>query len=91
MLILFRLILERLREKQRKEKEALKQKQKRESKSKKNGEDSIISLPKTSHYNEIYCWHEASGFNWQKYLEWSNSKAAPVNLFKQDAFPKPHR
>lgn len=80
-----RTILEKVREKQRKEREALKQKQRREAKSKE-----AISLPKTSHYNESYPWHDENGFNWQKYLEWSNSKAAPVTLFRPDPFPGPH-
>ena len=91
-----RIILDKVREKQKKEKEALKQKQKREAKNaKKNGpnNESItsISLPKTSHYNENYSWHDVNGFNWQKYLDWVNAKAAPVNLFKPDPFPKAHK
>ena len=89
-----RVIMEKLRDKQRKERDALKQKQKREAKiGKKNSlqESREMSVPKTTHYNESYPWQDANGFNWQKYLEWSSSKAAPVTFFKANPFPKPHQ
>ena len=78
-------IIEKVREKQRREREALKQKQRRDAKK------GTAGVPKTTHYNEEYPWHEENGFNWQKYLEWSNSKAAPSAFFKGDPFPPPHQ
>ena len=89
-----RLIMEKLRDKQRKEREVAKLKQKREAKNgKKNSVQSSreMSVPKTTHYNESYPWQDTNGFNWQKYLEWSSSKAAPVTFFKSNPFPKPHQ
>ena len=89
-----RLIMEKLRDKQKKEREVAKLKQKREAKSaKKNSLQSSreMSVPKTTHYNESYPWQDTNGFNWQKYLEWSSSKAAPVTFFKSNPFPKPHQ
>ena len=89
-----RLIMEKLREKQKKEREALKQKQKRDAKLGKKSslpESREMSVPKTTHYNESYPWQDTNGFNWQKYLEWSSSKAAPVTFFKANPFPKPHQ
>ena len=79
-------ILEKVRERQRKEREALKQKQRRDAKSGRKQE-----VPKTTHYNDEYIWHEENGFNWQKYLEWSGSKAAPSAFFKGDPFPPTHK
>ena len=79
---------------QRKEREVAKLKQKREAKNgKKNSVQSSreMSVPKTTHYNESYPWQDTNGFNWQKYLEWSSSKAAPVTFFKSNPFPKPHQ
>ena len=79
-----------MRERQRREREALKQKQRRDARSGRKAEGSV-SVPKTTHYNDEYPWHEENGFNWQKYLEWSSSKAAPSSLFKGDPFPPPHK
>ena len=75
-----------MRERQRKEREALKQKQRRDAKSGRKAEGSV-GVPKTTHYNDEYPWHEENGFNWQKYLEWCSSKAAPRAFLK--ATPSP--
>ena len=85
-----RAILEKVRERQRREREAAKQKQRRDAKMGHRGERYQGGL-KTTHYNEEYPWHEENGFEWQKYLEWSNSNAAPSAFFKGDPFPPAHK
>ena len=101
-----RTILERVRDKQRKEREALRLKMRREEKKTpliKNMKKNVVqeekevtmspmTVNKPAHHNDIYPWHDdKKGFVWSKYLEWSKSKAAPNRLFGGDCFPDQHK
>ena len=101
-----RTILEKVREKQRKERDALRLKMRRDEKkspfpkSQKKGnvqdeKETIMSpmtILKPSHYNDNYPWQDSKkGFVWSKYLEWSESKAVPSRLFTGEPIPEQHK